>query len=68
MSEKVFTLEIRLGNDEMQTARDVAAALMDVVAKLDNDEWHPGHTKSILDANGNRVGGWKMPAGSEVPR
>ena len=55
-----FTLTIELGNEAMQTPRNVAAALKRVSAAINAGDWHPGHTKSIMDPNGNRVGSWKF--------
>jgi len=51
-----FKVKIDLGNDAMQTAEDVALALRDVVANLEN-----GRTEGkIFDANGNKVGSFKL--------
>lgn len=47
-----FTVEIRLGNDAMQTDADLADALSSVIDRLDR-----GTTSgSIKDVNGNTVG------------
>lgn len=39
---------------------EVAATLRHVADRLERGDWHPGHTRSILDVNGNRVGGYKV--------
>lgn len=49
-----FEMALHLGNVAMASAGDVADALRKVAQRLEN-----GHTaSSILDANGNTVGGW----------
>lgn len=52
MAKQVFTLRIELGNDAMQTAEDVAAALHNVAYRV---EQHGGSV-GIRDDNGNNVG------------
>lgn len=62
-----FTLSIDLGNeamgggDEMWTPHQVADALAEVAERLREGDYHPGHTRSIMDGNGNRVGSYRMP-------
>lgn len=52
----MFNLKITLGNDAMQTADDVAAALRTVIEKLE-----AGRTSGrIMDLNGNSVGDWDL--------
>jgi hypothetical protein len=47
-----FTLTIKLGNDAMQAAEDVARALRTVSIMLDD-----GYTEGrVMDENGNSVG------------
>ena len=61
-----FILSIELGNDAMQTARDIAAALRQVAGNLGNapraDMTDDTHVISgrVYDDNGNRVGGWHV--------
>ena len=56
-----FRLRIDLGNSAMQTAGDVAAALRDVAARLDEcPTWERGDRGNIVDKNGNTVGTWKL--------
>lgn len=50
---KWFELEIELGNDAMQSGPDVATALREVAAKIENDLEARG---MIRDRNGNSVG------------
>lgn len=56
-----FTLGITLGNDAMQTAEDIAAALESVAATLRDaggfDEFAGG---GIRDLNGDVVGSWMV--------
>lgn len=61
-----FILSIDLGNDAMQTASNVAAALRDVASRLASvsrarmtDDTHE-ISGMIHDVNGNRVGGWHV--------
>ena len=55
-----FKLRITLGNDAMQTGHDVAEALRQTAAKLDDgsgyDGLEPFHHLNIKDLNGNVVG------------
>lgn len=53
-----FTLRIRLGNSEMQTGSDVASALRRAADML--EEYGADAPQSLLDVNGNRVGGWSV--------
>jgi hypothetical protein len=59
-----FQLKIELGNDTIQTADDIRAAVKDVAKYL--KDWRPGELPEagdnapIRDVNGNTVGGWKM--------
>lgn len=59
-----FILDIRLGNSEMQSSRDVAEALRKAADQVDEHAdtlvgWH-GMSRGILDANGNSVGVWRV--------
>lgn len=51
-----FTLTIKLGNDAMQTRRDIADALRAVVDKLESGALDG----KIFDTNGNKVGSWEV--------
>lgn len=51
-----FVLEIELGNDAMQTYRDIQKALTVVTGKLEQKEFSPNDHHPIHDVNGNRVG------------
>lgn len=59
-----FTLTITLGNAEMTEPRDVAEALHKAAAKIegrfDGTAFSDGDHGTILDANGNGVGGWEV--------
>lgn len=67
-----FTLEITLGNAEMQTGFDVGAALERVANRLAFDDTLTGDEHGLIfDANGNRVGNWKVaepPTEEELSR
>ena len=53
-----FTLTIQMGNAAMQTGEDVADVLHNVASDL-----LTGRTSgTIMDANGNTVGSWNLPA------
>jgi hypothetical protein len=55
-----FNLRISLGNDAMKTPEDVAAALIDAAAAINQRGLPKGDEGyRILDANGLRVGDWK---------
>lgn len=56
---KKFTLDIRLGNDDVQTSDDVARILIETATEIraaNQLAWL--RSKSILDGNGNTVGQW----------
>lgn len=56
-----FTVRIRLGNAEMQTSEDIAAALEGVAAKVrDHVDMGPGDGGAVVDANGNSVGRFRQ--------
>jgi hypothetical protein len=54
-----FTIE--LGNDAMQTPREVADAIRRALSRRDPDKplTDPEAAGVILDVNGNRVGRWE---------
>jgi len=58
----MFELKIELGNDAMQTPRDVAFVLKKLASKLDNmgDDFALVDGGKIMDANGNSVGKWDV--------
>ena len=53
-----FALQIRMGNEAMQTPEDVAASLRDIANRLDWGMYR--RSGEILDMNGNKVGEWKF--------
>ena len=53
-----FALTIELGNEEMQTSEDVAAALLRVAATCQMQGMDGPHV--IRDINGNTVGSWAV--------
>jgi sulfur carrier protein ThiS len=53
----MFQLQIKIGNEAMQTASDVADALRMVAERLDERGFdEPG---IVRDINGNLVGAWE---------
>lgn len=57
-----FTLNINTDNDafdEDYGPLEIARLLRQTADRIENGDWYPGHTRSILDINGNRVGGFK---------
>jgi len=59
-----FQIEIKLGNDAMQTYDDVSQALKSVRAYLktyrQGEKVEPGDNAPIRDLNGNTVGTWTV--------
>lgn len=62
-----FTLEIKLGNEAMQTVEDVQTALAALVAGQSmtrhvagNRTFEDGDGGKIRDLNGNTVGKWEV--------
>ena len=56
-----FTLNLRLGNDAMQTPEDIAEALRRAAGWLEDyghDDIENGGSQTLIDQNGNRVGSW----------
>lgn len=52
-----FVLRIKLGNEAMQSAEDVAWALRQLAHRLEQ----PGPTDGkVIDLNGNSVGTWTL--------
>jgi len=57
----MFELKIELGNDAMQTPRDVAFVLKKLASKLDDmGGFALVDGGKIMDANGNSVGKWDV--------
>lgn len=55
---QTFNLTIKLGNDAMKDAQDVAHALYEAAEKIDaRDDMRDGR---IFDENGNKVGEWNV--------
>ena len=53
-----FTLTIKLGNDAMSGAHDIANALLDASRRIRNAAIEPGECAMVRDVNGNIVGSW----------
>jgi hypothetical protein len=58
-----FTLEIKLGNESMQTTGDISFALYELAAKFTHqwplsDKFLSDAGGVIRDTNGNTVGSW----------
>lgn len=61
-----FKLEIELGNDAMQSGRDVADALNNVAFQLQDVTMRLEEMGGmVVDENGNTVGAWQVE--EEVP-
>lgn len=64
MSDRFFTLTIRMENAAMQTDGNVAEALRDIAYTLaegdDGVRSNLSGSERILDANGNTVGSWRI--------
>lgn len=67
MADRYFDLSIRMQNDAVQTDEDIAALLRQVADVLWNggdgtrsNPTEPGRAPTIWDANGNRVGNWRV--------
>lgn len=52
----MFRVEVRLGNDAMQSGADVADALRDLASVIEDDGDASGVYQRMFDVNGNRVG------------
>ena len=57
-SPQKFQLTIKLGNDAMQSPRDVVAALRAVADRLEVESFRFNDSGIIRDVNGNNVGSW----------
>ena len=58
-----FALTLKLGNEAMQTAADIADALRRAASWLEEyAAIEDGESVSLLDQNGNYVGKWEVSA------
>lgn len=61
-----FTIQIKLGNEAMQTPDDIAGALEETAQKLvrRQSQYDPATADEgpIIDLNGNTVGVWRVTA------
>ena len=58
-----FTMTIDCDNaafEEPFLAEELDSILASVAIKIINMDWHPGHSKTIFDSNGNDVGRWRI--------
>ena len=61
-----FTLDVDMvgsvfGDDPIHDGVfELARILRTVADRLEAGDYHPGHTQTILEYNGNRVGGYKI--------
>lgn len=62
--EGTFVLKIELGNDAMQTDREIGQALVALGKKFTTgrDGSEIRDSGKIMDANGNSVGSWEVEA------
>jgi hypothetical protein len=60
----LFTLTITVGNDAMQTRRDIAKALRAVAERLASPYGETTDDGAIFDLNGNKVGRWAIDQNS----
>lgn len=58
--ERVFRVEIELGNDAMCNGEHVAVVLVKIAKFLNTGELEEGQRWRIDDDNGNRVGHWEV--------
>jgi hypothetical protein len=64
-----FELSVELGNDAMQTPKQLATVLRKVANMIEKNEYtfDDPNVRGILDANGNVVGFWKIePRGESI--
>lgn len=66
MELEKFTLSIDTTNaaffDEetgRETVEQISQILREVADRLDQGDWYEGHTRTIRDINGNRVGSYR---------
>lgn len=59
----MFTMNVDMDNDAFcqdDGPDELARILRAVADKIERGEYHPGHSKTVLDVNGNDVGRWKI--------
>lgn len=58
-----FTLSVDTENaafeDEFDARFEMGQILRKIAKRVEDGDFHPGHTMSILDSNGNRIGSYK---------
>lgn len=58
-----FTLSVNTENavfeDDMDARFEMGQILRKIAKRVEDGDFHPGHTRSILDSNGNRIGSYK---------
>lgn len=55
-----FKLSIEMGNDAMQTPRELAEALRELATRVESiEETETNAGAKVLDDNGNEVGTWE---------
>lgn len=59
-----LVVTIELGNDAMQTPKDVAEALRELATTIEGKE-AGNHSGTILDDNGNTSGSWELEVEEE---
>lgn len=55
-----MTVEMDTGNDQIEFEQELTSIMQKVGDRLSDARYYMGHTESILDINGNRVGSFKM--------
>ncbi len=63
-----FTLEIELGNDAMNSASDIAGALIKVAKRIEMNNYsvESSIVRGIMDENGNSVGSWEIDTAPDI--
>ena len=58
----MITVSFETDNSAFEDDRDreISRILRKIANLIDKGEYHPGHSKSILDVNGNRIGSYKF--------
>lgn len=60
-----FKIKIEMGNDAMQTPRELAQALREVAAEIEGIDLRETKSRRISDDNGNTVGKWSFDGEDE---
>lgn len=55
-----FTIEVHMVNEATESPLDIADMLDKITGRIRMGIYNVGDTQSIIDYNGNRVGGWKF--------